>query len=213
MGDESAGDIVLRKQREPTSFPCRRQPGGRGKPAGRSLMRRRLRHERHPLGTAGRGGRGGGDSGLIARKPGIVRPRTTGRGDGPPEVGCVARRDSRAGKGGNVSWVASPPLHSDGRADGRRSCEIAPCLQNGRMGSEYAGTDRDSRPCTGAKDLWGAAAHPVERIPPDCPWGWALEPGWIRQPGRRAAVGEPSACRCRLGASFTGPTLRLPLNG
>lgn len=160
MGDESVGDIVLRKQREPTSFPCRRQPGGRGKPAGRSLMRRRLRHERHPLGTAGRGGHGGGDSGLNARKPGIVRPRSTGRGDGPPEVGCVARRDSRAGKGGNVSWVASALLHSDGRADGRRSCEIAPCLQNGRMGTEYTGTDRDSRPCTGAKDLWGPRRTP-----------------------------------------------------
>ena len=66
--------------------------------------------------------------------------------------------DSTAAKVGKVSRVAEALPHSEGAAYKRPGREVAACLRDWRMGSEYARMDRDNTTRTGAKDPWGRAA-------------------------------------------------------
>src|SRR5205814_1660525 len=101
--------------------------------------------------TAGRHGASWGttpgkDADACRRGPG-----RTGRGRGPAGVRSTARMDSATGKVGKVSWVAEALPHSEGAAYKRQGREVAACLRDWRMGSEYATMDRDNRTRTGAR--------------------------------------------------------------
>jgi len=85
--------------------------------------------------------------------------------------------DSTAGKVGKVSWVAEALPHSEGAAYKRHCREIAACLRDWRMGSEYATMDRDNRTRTGAKDPWGREAEGL-------PDSGSRKHGRVRTPSR-----------------------------
>ena len=88
--------------------------------------------------------------------------------------------DSAAAKVGKVSWVAEALPHSEGAAYKRQGREVAACLRDWRMGSEYATMDRDNRTRTGAKDPWGREAVGL-------PDSGSRKHGRVRTPSRISA--------------------------
>jgi len=103
--------------------------------------------------------------------------------------------DSATGKVGKVSRVAEALPHSEGAAYKRQGREVAACLRDWRMGSEYATMDRDNRTRTGAKDPWGRAAPtPLAQRLAEARPGPDTEPD---QRGRRGSGRRVDANRAR----------------
>ena len=185
------------------SFPRRSQPGGRGKPAGRSITRRMQRRYRAPPGIAGRGGNAGGDS-VLTRGSLVLSPGDNGRGRRPHRrsVGGTSGqhgRESREGLGGR--FRRARPAKARGISGFHR--EVPGCPRDWRMGSYNRGGPGQQNPA-GAEDPWGQRRR------------WQGRSGRLARKGCEQLLFDPvpapvakARCKPRRGQGHAGRRLNL----